>query len=91
MIPVALRSSSGGPTTAKAYRQEEPAMTEYVERLVWRDPLLRTVWVLELLEGHVVGYAGPVRSGEGSPEFDTLRFERDSGFLRGIAERFEPL
>jgi hypothetical protein len=65
------------------------AVTERIERRVWRDPVLQNVWVLEFFGGHIVGYAGPIRRGERTPDLGTLRFERDAGFLRGLGERFE--
>jgi len=64
-------------------------MSERVERAMWRDPVLGDVWAVEILMGRVVGYAGPISAHSRPLDIDTLRFERDPAFLRGIAERFE--
>jgi len=63
-------------------------VVDRVYRRVWRDPVLGDVWVLEILDGHVVGYAGPVHGSDKPPD-DLLRFERDPGFLRRIDDQFQ--
>jgi len=44
-------------------------------RMVGRNEEGTTALIRES-HGHVVGYAGPLREGERSPEPDTVRFER---------------
>ena len=63
-------------------------MDRRVQRIVWRDPVLGDVWILEILEGRVVGYAGPVHRDEKPPD-DWSRLERDPEFLRRIGDLFQ--
>jgi hypothetical protein len=62
-------------------------MSGHIDHQIWRDPEFGQIWVIEIMEGHVVGRAGPMRDHDLALDFDTLRFERDPGCLREIAER----
>ena len=62
-------------------------MPASIDRQIWRDPQFGQLWAIEIMEGHVVGRAGPMRDRELALDLGTLRFERDAGCLREIAER----
>ena len=66
---------------------EVRVMPGSIDRQIWRDPESGLLWAIEIMEGHVVGRAGPMHDRELDLDLDTLRFERDSGCLREMAER----
>ena len=67
--------------------REVSVMSEHIDRQIWRDPQFGQLWVIEIMNGCVVGRAGPIRERELGLDVNTVRFERDPGCLREIAER----